>query len=53
MFGFPRMQKVLEEPRAEEALIETLLDELHRFTGERWEQEDDVTLVALQRARKA
>jgi hypothetical protein len=26
-----------------------LLEELERFTGEGWEQEDDITLVALQR----
>jgi hypothetical protein len=26
-----------------------LLEELFRFVGEGWEQEDDITLVALQR----
>jgi hypothetical protein len=26
-----------------------LLEELRRFTGEGWEQEDDITLVALRR----
>jgi serine phosphatase RsbU (regulator of sigma subunit) len=49
MFGFPRLQKVLEERDGEASLIETLLVELHRFTGEGWEQEDDVTMVTLQR----
>jgi len=49
MFGFPRLQKLLEEQNDDASLIETLLDELHRFTGEGWEQEDDVTLVTLQR----
>ncbi|HEV2582944.1 MAG TPA: GAF domain-containing SpoIIE family protein phosphatase [Ktedonobacteraceae bacterium] len=49
MFGFPRMQKVLEERCEDVSLIETLLAELHSFTGEGWEQEDDVTLVSLQR----
>ena len=49
MFGFPRLQKLLEEQADYASLIETLLDELHRFTGEGWEQEDDVTLVTLQR----
>jgi hypothetical protein len=50
MFGFPRLQKLLEEQGGEASLIETLLDELHRFTGEGWEQENDVTLVTLQRS---
>ena len=49
MFGFPRMQKVLGELADHASPIEALLGELERFTGEGWEQEDDVTLVALQR----
>ena len=48
MFGFPRLQKLLEEQADEASLIDFLLGELKRFTGERWEQEDDVTLVTLQ-----
>ena len=32
-----------------EALIRLLLDELHAFTGPGWEQEDDITLVTLER----
>jgi hypothetical protein len=28
----------------------TLMDELERFTGEGWEQEDDVTLLTLERS---
>jgi hypothetical protein len=31
-------------------LIQLLLEELDGFTGPDWEQEDDITLVALQRA---
>ena len=31
-------------------LIQLLLGELDGFTGPDWEQEDDITLVALQRA---
>jgi hypothetical protein len=31
-------------------LIQLLLGELDGFTGPGWEQEDDITLVALQRA---
>jgi hypothetical protein len=29
-----------------------LLEELERFTGEGWEQEDDITLVALERSAR-
>jgi serine phosphatase RsbU (regulator of sigma subunit) len=32
-------------------LIDSLLAELERFAGEEWEQEDDITLVTLQRSR--
>lgn len=49
MFGFPRLQKVLAKHADEASLIDVLLGELKRFTGEGWEQEDDVTLVLLQR----
>jgi len=49
MFGFPRLQKLLEAHAGETSLIDILLGELKRFTGEGWEQEDDVTLVTLQR----
>jgi hypothetical protein len=47
MFGFPRLQKLLEEQVDEASLIDVLLGELKHFTGEAWEQEDDVTLVTL------
>src|SRR5260221_718917 len=49
MFGFPRLQKLLEAHADEASLIDILLGELKRFTGDGWEQEDDVTLVTLQR----
>ena len=49
MFGFPRLKALLEEHSDGASLIDILLDELKRFTGEGWEQEDDVTLVTLQR----
>ena len=49
MFGFARLKALLEE-QSDVSLIDTLLDELLRFTGDGWEQEDDVTLVALHRA---
>src|SRR5919199_2521806 len=49
MFGFPRLAKLCGERDGGEALIDLLLDELASFTGHGWEQEDDITLVTLQR----
>ncbi len=49
MFGVPRMMDVARECSANEALERHLLDALTAFTGSLWEQEDDITLVALQR----
>jgi serine phosphatase RsbU (regulator of sigma subunit) len=51
MFGFPRLRKVVENSRGGENLIEECLDELREFTGRDWEQEDDITLVTLQRTQ--
>ena len=51
MFGFPRMQGFVGAHPGGATLIDTLLAELERFTGEEWEQEDDITLVTLQRSR--
>jgi serine phosphatase RsbU (regulator of sigma subunit) len=47
MFGFPRLQKIVEN--RSEHLIEECLAELREFTGRDWEQEDDITLVTLER----
>jgi serine phosphatase RsbU (regulator of sigma subunit) len=50
MFGFPRLQGLVGAHRSGgSALISFLLAELARFTGEDWEQEDDITLVTLDR----
>jgi serine phosphatase RsbU (regulator of sigma subunit) len=50
MFGFPRLQGLVGAHRSGgSALISFLLSELARFTGEDWEQEDDITLVTLDR----
>jgi serine phosphatase RsbU (regulator of sigma subunit) len=49
MFGFPRLQKVVSEHSDGVPLIDMLLSELQHFTGEEWEQEDDVTMLTLQR----
>ena len=50
MFGFPRLRALIAEHGEERSLGELLLEELYTFTGERWEQEDDITLVALKRS---
>jgi len=51
MFGFPRLQTLVAQYADEGALVNFLMEELHSFTGEGWEQEDDITLVTLQRAK--
>ena len=50
MFSFPRLIALLGAYNTEETAIEYLRAELAAFTGEDWEQEDDITLVTLQRA---
>ena len=49
MFGFPRLQQILSKHSDGVPLIDVLLGELQRFTGDEWEQEDDVTMLTLQR----
>ena len=49
MFGFPRLKDRMADQEGGPGLIDHLLGELDRFTGEGWEQEDDVTLVVLHR----
>jgi len=50
MFGFSRLRWLVAEHEAEEgSVVEFLMDKLRSFTGEEWEQEDDITLVTLQR----
>jgi predicted ester cyclase len=53
MFGFPRLQGMVGTHRGGgSSLIGFLLSELTRFTGEDWEQEDDITLVTLERSEE-
>jgi steroid delta-isomerase-like uncharacterized protein len=53
MFGFPRLQGLVGTHRSGgSALIGFLLSELSRFVGEGWEQEDDITLVTLERSEE-
>jgi serine phosphatase RsbU (regulator of sigma subunit)/anti-sigma regulatory factor (Ser/Thr protein kinase) len=49
MFGFPKLRDLMDTERPGSELLDHLLDELHGFVGEGWDQEDDITLVALQR----
>ena len=49
MFGFPRLRRLVAEHVGEGSLVDFLMDEVHSFTSEGWEQEDDITLVTLRR----
>jgi serine phosphatase RsbU (regulator of sigma subunit) len=53
MFGFPRLQSLVSKYGEERPLGDSLLEVLHSFTGEGWEQEDDITLVTLRRAAES
>lgn len=49
IFGFPRLRQLMGEHAADADMIAWLKDELAIFTGPNWLQEDDVTLVMLER----
>ena len=49
LFGFPRLQELMGQHPGGAPLIDFLLEQLAAFTGPNWVQEDDVTLVTLQR----
>jgi serine phosphatase RsbU (regulator of sigma subunit)/anti-sigma regulatory factor (Ser/Thr protein kinase) len=49
MFGFPRLMDVVGARRGGADVIGRVLAELERFTPDGWEQEDDITLVAIRR----
>ena len=51
MFGFPRVAELAGRGASGEALIDLCLTELSAFTGPDAEQEDDITLVSLERSR--
>jgi PAS domain S-box-containing protein len=50
MFGFSRLRTLIAEHGEEGSLGNLLLEELYSFTGEGWEQEDDITLLTLRRS---
>ncbi len=51
MYGFPRLMKLVGEYDEDSSLKEDVLEDLAEFTGPGWEQEDDITMVTLQRAK--
>jgi anti-sigma regulatory factor (Ser/Thr protein kinase) len=52
MFGSSRLQGLIRAHRSgDSSLISFLLSELTRFTGKNWNQEDDITLVTLERSK--
>jgi serine phosphatase RsbU (regulator of sigma subunit) len=53
MFGFPRVSALVGKGASGESLIDLCLTELRGFTGTDYEQEDDITLVSLQRSPSA
>ncbi|HEX2756304.1 MAG TPA: SpoIIE family protein phosphatase [Candidatus Limnocylindrales bacterium] len=50
MYGFPRLKADMASELAGSDLLDELLEHLHEFTGRGWEQEDDITMVALRRS---
>ncbi len=50
MFGFPRLRTLVAGGGKERSLGSFLLEELYSFVGEGWEQEDDITLLTLERS---
>jgi serine phosphatase RsbU (regulator of sigma subunit) len=50
MFGFPRLRALIAEHGEGRALGDFLMEELYSFVGEGWEQEDDITLLTLERS---
>ena len=50
MFGFPRLRALVAEHGENRSLGNFLMEELYSFVGEGWEQEDDITLLTLERS---
>src|SRR5215216_3595365 len=50
MFGFPRLKDTMADAPSGQDLIDRVLSELEAFTGPGAEQEDDITMVTLERA---
>src|SRR5215211_1854712 len=50
MFGFPRLKETVGSAPGGQKLIDRVLTDLERFTGPEAEQEDDITMVTLERS---
>jgi serine phosphatase RsbU (regulator of sigma subunit)/anti-sigma regulatory factor (Ser/Thr protein kinase) len=50
MFGFPRLKETVADAPGGQALIDRVLADLETFTGPGAEQEDDITMVTLERS---
>jgi serine phosphatase RsbU (regulator of sigma subunit) len=50
MFGFPRVSALVAKGASGSELIDLCLTELREFTGPNYEQEDDITLVSVERS---
>lgn len=50
MYGFPRLKKLMETPVGGEDLIDLVLQEHSAFVGPGVDQEDDITMVTLERS---
>jgi serine phosphatase RsbU (regulator of sigma subunit) len=50
MFGFPRLRALIAEHAEERSLGNFLMAELYSFVGDGWQQEDDITLLTLERS---
>jgi len=53
MFGFPRLKETVAAAPGGQPLIDRVIAELEAFTGPDAEQEDDITMVTLQRSAGA
>jgi anti-sigma regulatory factor (Ser/Thr protein kinase) len=50
MFGFPRLKETMADAPGGQELIDRVLRDLDAFTGPGAEQEDDITMVTLERS---
>ena len=51
MYGFPRLMNLIGVYQEESSLKDVVQEDLAAFTGLGWEQEDDITMVTLQRSK--
>jgi serine phosphatase RsbU (regulator of sigma subunit)/anti-sigma regulatory factor (Ser/Thr protein kinase) len=49
MFGFGRLSKLMQQPLGGRDTVDLLQNELRTFVGSDWEQEDDITILVLER----